>query len=223
MKQFNIKKTVIEIIIILSASTIIALFYNLMRTDSLPFFPKSKDELIIDDNILFGDHNLQDTLKNNDDKNKTQQDTMVVDSNLSAQDALAITDTTSNLSENIDIETMLKNAKKSNQYDFHIVTFEQVKKIVNMPENNNFVIIDARRPDQFAAAHIPKSINIFPDEDEKGVIEKVLNLPKNKTIIIYCDGGNCELSYHLASLLDNFNYKNVYIYEAGWEDWIKKK
>ncbi len=52
----------------------------------------------------------------------------------------------------------------------------------------------------------------------------MMNLPPNKTIIVYCDGGQCDLSYELAKeFLEVLHYQRVFLYEGGWDEWTKKR
>jgi rhodanese-related sulfurtransferase len=97
-----------------------------------------------------------------------------------------------------------------------------MKRIVNSG-NDNFIIVDSRRESDYLKGHIPKAINIFAEDEDVVVIEKILALSKDKTIIIYCDGGNCDLSHRIASLLENFGYSKFFLYENGWNEWSKNQ
>ncbi len=100
------------------------------------------------------------------------------------------------------------------------LSYEQMKKIVN---NDDYIIIDARRPEQYEEAHIGNSINIFPEyEDESQYVESIFQIQPDKTIIVYCDGGTCDLSHKLAKELIYFGFKTVFVYHGGWEEWSKK-
>jgi rhodanese-related sulfurtransferase len=49
-------------------------------------------------------------------------------------------------------------------------------------------------------------------------------LPRDKTYIVYCDGGACDLSHHVAKTLIEFGFKRVFVYRGGWDEWkIKNK
>ncbi|MBX3044488.1 MAG: rhodanese-like domain-containing protein [Ignavibacteriae bacterium] len=99
------------------------------------------------------------------------------------------------------------------------VTYEQMLKIV---ASDDFVIVDARSSDFHEKNKIGNAINIFPYDDESEVMNKVLDLPSEKTIIVYCDGGNCDSSHKIAEILINFGYK-THIYSGGWDEWSKKQ
>lgn len=213
------KKTILEIFVIISVAVAIALIYNIIRTDGIPFFPKNKEELLVKDDVLFDKE-----IPNEIDTNKLSNDTVKqIDTNNKSVENIDSTkkDTlTKAKNDSIDVEKLLENTKKTAQSDFPYVNYEQVTKIVG---HKDFIIIDARRPELYAQSHLANAINIFPGWEENEVIEKILQLPQNKKIVIYCDGGNCDLSEEIAVLLDNFGYKRFYIYGGGWEEWSKKQ
>ena len=100
------------------------------------------------------------------------------------------------------------------------ITYEQVLIIVNNPE---FIIIDARNDEQFAENHIKGAINISPYEDSDLLLDKIISLPQEKKIMIYCDGGDCDSSHKLAEDMLDLGITNVFIYSGGWEDWDNNK
>ncbi|TNE33625.1 rhodanese-like domain-containing protein [bacterium] len=99
------------------------------------------------------------------------------------------------------------------------VTYEQIKARIDDP---NFIIIDARSEEDYAKKHIGNSINIFPHSDESKYFEKIYTLPRDKKFIIYCNGGNCDLSHQVAEDMKIAGFKNIFIYTSGWEEWETK-
>jgi rhodanese-related sulfurtransferase len=101
------------------------------------------------------------------------------------------------------------------------VTFEQLAVNLN---NKNIVIVDARTPELYAKGHIGKAINIYAysdQDDPQSYLQKLVDLPKDKVIIIYCDGGHCDLSHKIVEELKSFGYPKVFLYQGGWEEWEK--
>ncbi len=98
------------------------------------------------------------------------------------------------------------------------VRYEQVLQLLEHPE---LLLIDARRPEDYAAGHIPGARNIFA-YDFAAHIPELIALPRTKPILIYCDGGQCELSHYLAEQLRNLGFQRLYIYEGGWEEWRRR-
>lgn len=99
------------------------------------------------------------------------------------------------------------------------ITYEQIKARIDNPD---FVIIDARSPEDYAKGKIGDAINIFHYGDEAKYFEQVYTLPRDKKFLIYCTGGDCDLSHHLAEDMKTAGFENMFIYVGGWEEWIKK-
>jgi len=56
---------------------------------------------------------------------------------------------------------------------------------------NDFIVIDARSPESFAREHVPGSINI---PHRLMNLETTALLPKDKMMVVYCDGIGCNAS-----------------------------
>ncbi len=98
------------------------------------------------------------------------------------------------------------------------VRYEQVLQLLQHPE---VLLIDARRPDDYAAGHIPGARNIFA-YDFAAHIPELITLPRTKPILIYCDGGQCELSHMVAEQLRTLGFQRLYVYEGGWDEWRRR-
>jgi len=218
MKFIN-KKDIVTMFIIVGFSVMIAILYNFIRTDKFPFFKTDIKELIVSDDELF--RNLDTENINTIEK----IDTLVANSSDS------ILENIDTISENVDTiikvdtlnyETLIKNAKKSSTNDFSVITLQQMKKI-SSDKSGSFVIVDARRAEDYNEAHIGNAINIFPYVDDESIlVEQIFSLPKDKTIIVYCDGGNCDASHMVGEMLNNFGYR-FFIFEGGWKNGLKAK
>lgn len=99
------------------------------------------------------------------------------------------------------------------------ITYEQLKSRLDNP---SFLVIDARSPEEYSKGKIGDAINIFPYDDEAVYMEKIYTLPRDKKYLIYCTGGDCDLSHHLAEDMTTAGFENIFIYVGGWEEWIKK-
>lgn len=193
-----------EIFIIVSVSVVLAFVYNWYQVKPLPliYTPKSFDK--VSDDELFGSDSSQIVPK----------DEIIADGKTE----------TENNNENISDEPKDEKLNLTNSTDIHnrTVTYSQMLKIIASPDK--FQLLDARNHEQFIKSKIGNSINIFPyNENFDEVANKILSLPTDKTLIIYCDGGECDLSHKLADMLLDFGYSNLYIYTGGWEEWIKKQ
>lgn len=74
-----------------------------------------------------------------------------------------------------------------------------------MAEEENFILLDVRTPEEFADAHIPGAINI---PNESIAEEEPLELPdKDQRIYVYCRSGN--RSKQVSEKLVNLGYTNI--------------
>jgi rhodanese-related sulfurtransferase len=97
------------------------------------------------------------------------------------------------------------------------ITLEQAYRLYNA----GVLFIDARMEAEYNFGHIKGAINLpFKKIDEH--ISKIGNLPKNTTLVTYCDGVGCDASIDLANRLVELGYTNVRIFYSGWNDWRDK-
>ena len=74
-----------------------------------------------------------------------------------------------------------------------------------MKDEKNYIILDVRRPDEFAEGHIPGAINV-PNE-EIGTTE-IAELPdKSQLILVYCRSG--RRSKEASEKLVKLGYTNI--------------
>jgi rhodanese-related sulfurtransferase len=82
------------------------------------------------------------------------------------------------------------------------------------------VFLDARDPEEFYVGHIYGAKNL-PYEKMEEFDTLLEHLPKDTTIVTYCDGEGCELSIHLAVELMKRGFTKVYAFYAGWREWME--
>ena len=102
--------------------------------------------------------------------------------------------------------------KKETQMTYQTITMNEAKEIFQ--ETGDYLILDVRRPDEYASGHIPNAINI-PNE-EIGTTE-IPKLPdKEQRIYVYCRSGN--RSKQAADKLVLLGYTNIVEF-GGILDW----
>ncbi len=85
-------------------------------------------------------------------------------------------------------------------------------------ENQSAMFIDGRHAYDFGLGHIKGAINIPLSEFEVAV-PLLSSIPKDQTLVTYCDGAECNSSIELAVKLDSLGYPNVRIFFGGWKEW----
>ncbi|MBI5901681.1 MAG: rhodanese-like domain-containing protein [Rhodocyclales bacterium] len=79
-----------------------------------------------------------------------------------------------------------------------------------------FHVIDARDKEQYVKDHIPGAVNL----EWRQVLEKRAAIPKNKSVLIYCNTGS--LSAQAGFALRVAGYENVRILQGGFAEWKAK-
>jgi histidine triad (HIT) family protein len=100
------------------------------------------------------------------------------------------------------------------------ITYAQFKAFLTA---GPYYLIDARGAEKYAEGHIANAVNFYGGEAEARIPDMLQSVPKDRVILIYCDGGECELSHHVADVLKRFAYGPIFIYTGGWAEWTTKK
>jgi rhodanese-related sulfurtransferase len=96
------------------------------------------------------------------------------------------------------------------------VSLDEVK---TLWQTGGAIFLDARSPSDYAAGHIPNSLNLPAEQFEEHYPQVAAMLTPDTRVVVYCDGVECELSHHLADRLRSLNYKRVRILVNGWTTW----
>ena len=96
-------------------------------------------------------------------------------------------------------------------------TYRQIsmdEAVTMMAQETGYIILDVRRPDEYAAGHIPNAINVA--NETIGTAE-IPELPdKNQLIMVYCRSG--RRSKEAAEKLVKLGYTNIVEF-GGILDW----
>lgn len=228
----NFVKYAKEATAIVGVAILLAFAYNIYSPKGIPLIPQEKEIIAVSDDELF--ESSDEAVIRDTSSISANAETIDDMPNAQEKELKPITDSAQKKpQEQISPQTKAKKADKRNDDEdiaelsdarsgeFPSVNYRQMLKLKDNPD---FLLIDARSEEFYSKSHIGKAINIFPYSDnEEEMMGKVLDLPMNKKIVIYCDGGNCDSSHKLAEILRQFGFEKVYIYTGGWEDWIKQR
>ena len=96
-------------------------------------------------------------------------------------------------------------------------TYRQIsmdEAVTMMAQESNYIILDVRRADEFAAGHIPNAINVA---NEDIGTDEIAELPdKDQLIMVYCRSG--RRSKEAADKLVKLGYTNIVEF-GGILDW----
>lgn len=89
---------------------------------------------------------------------------------------------------------------------------------VKLFNDKSALFIDARDQWEFKKEHITGALNIpefsFSEDDPK-----LLDISKNKLIVVYCSGDDCDISKRLAVQMTELGYTNLYVFVGGIYEW----
>jgi rhodanese-related sulfurtransferase len=89
-------------------------------------------------------------------------------------------------------------------------------------ESGKALFIDSRHFFDFKRGHIRAAFNI-PLTEMDSMQTAIASLPRDKTLIVYCDGVECNSSIELASKLHARGIGGVRIFFGGWQEWTNQK
>lgn len=80
-------------------------------------------------------------------------------------------------------------------------------------------VIDAREAEEYTDGHIKGALGLSYN-DAMAEPDKVKKLdPEGRPFVVYCSGGDCELSMNLAKLMVENGKRKVLVYEGGFPEW----
>ena len=221
------RRTVYEILIILTLVLLVGIFYNLSNPNRIPFIGEDKpinysqsDSLYTllqrQDSILKAADSLkrisihqEDSLKLIDVKKKTDSLQAVI-----KQDSVKhVNDSIKTVRKHID--DSIKSVKE-NQENFAKpidIKLDFAKALFD----KNYTFIDARDDADYKAGSIKGAINI-PYHKLDQFQDKLNSLPKDRVYVAYCSSA-CDVSIDLAYAMAKQGFTKVYIFHGGWDEW----
>jgi len=83
------------------------------------------------------------------------------------------------------------------------------------------VVFDARPERPFRVGHVPRARNLPATESGQKLPAEILELGRERTLVVYCEGGDCQSSLLLAKRLHDEGFKDIRVITGGWEEWKK--
>ena len=99
------------------------------------------------------------------------------------------------------------------------VNAEQIIDLVT--KKPSLVILDNRKPEDFAAGHIEGAVRLIDTDVTADSLAKAIK-PKDSPGLFYCNSLNWGRAAKAAQKAVEAGYKEVYYYALGVEEWSKK-
>lgn len=98
-------------------------------------------------------------------------------------------------------------------------TLEEAK---SMWESGAVIFIDARHTEDYVKGHIPGAYSLHPENDD-ALAAFFTEISPETELLIYCAGGACKDSVHLAEKLVPMGYESLTVFSGGWPAWNKSQ
>jgi len=108
-----------------------------------------------------------------------------------------------------------KPAFSSAAANIEMISLEKAKEL---HESQGALFVDARHDFEYKMGHIRGAINIALKEIDTHRIQLEI-IPKERILIVYCDGAECNSSIELALKLMELKFTNVKVFFGGWQEW----
>jgi rhodanese-related sulfurtransferase len=92
---------------------------------------------------------------------------------------------------------------------------QELKRLLDMG-SDEVVVVDTAAPLIFEDERIPGAVNLPWVHD----LSLPVDLPRDKTLVIYCACNDHEDSIDMAQKLTNVGYLDVKVLEGGWFEWL---
>ena len=103
--------------------------------------------------------------------------------------------------------------------DFPSMQFIGILEAEDLFVGENAVFLDSRAEEKYLEGHILGAINI-PFEGGEHIVEEQLLLSRQATLIVYCDGNECQSSVLLAKVLAEYGFEDIRVFFGGWAEWV---
>ena len=81
--------------------------------------------------------------------------------------------------------------------------------------------LDARTADLYREGHVPRALSAPAKDAETRLPSFFERLPLEGTLVIYCEGGDCQSSLSLAKRLSKAGFGDIRVFSGGWAEWEK--
>ena len=96
--------------------------------------------------------------------------------------------------------------------------FVSYEEAVDLFNSGSALFVDTRHEYDYKLGHIKGAINV-PLKDFELAKSPLATLPKDKLLVTYCDGAECNSSIELAQKLSDAGFTNVKMFFGGWNEW----
>jgi rhodanese-related sulfurtransferase len=105
--------------------------------------------------------------------------------------------------------------------NFPSITFIALEEAEDLFSGGESLFIDSRDKKDFRKGHILGAVNV-PFVEHKEEALDLHSIPLKKTLVVYCDGSECQSSVALSKALHKKGFAPIKVFFGGWVEWLKK-
>ena len=106
-------------------------------------------------------------------------------------------------------------AEPGKESRYPLVTSEELKKLIDSSATQDIVVVDTQPSEYFQEAHVPGAVNLPYAER----IRTPVNLPRAKTLVLYCPCEHEEESTAMATKLEKLGFARLKLLQGGLPRW----
>jgi len=81
------------------------------------------------------------------------------------------------------------------------------------------IFVDARSHQRWEMGHVPGAIDVPSSDFDRGFAEAEAKLPRDATIVVYCESASCDQAEDVAGKLMEKGYRHLLHFKDGWLVW----
>jgi len=102
---------------------------------------------------------------------------------------------------------------------FRIISLKQFRQLMKEARP---LIFDARDSASYIKGHVKGARNADGLQTD-AYFEKLVPIPKDTLVIIYCNNPECHLGRMLSDFMGALGFTNLLLYDDGWDGWEKAR
>jgi rhodanese-related sulfurtransferase len=103
--------------------------------------------------------------------------------------------------------------------EYPSISFIMLPEAEGLFSMNEALFIDSRNTEDFKAGRIAGAVNIPYEEKSDTSLLAEHSIPKDKTLVVYCDGSECQSSVGLSRFLHEQGFTDIRVFFGGWKEW----
>jgi len=89
-------------------------------------------------------------------------------------------------------------------------------------QSGGALFVDSRPRDEYAEGHVPGAAGVPLKEASENTAlatPDALGVVPNRTLVVYCNDGDCQTSVLLTRILREAGFTDIKIFLGGWTEW----